>query len=183
MDKDAKDRRASDKLTILDACIGPAAPSLVHAALTPVVTKPRRRIVNTRIRMTKEDHAFVTALRKAGGMTLGDMMSRILTLLCRTVRTGRDPITGEAIDWRAAYRLDIDIAKKCHEAIQQLRMAPAGPNDTVQALMNASEALKEVAVCFEASRMAKRDERKPKRKVEDPFDFTEECFHPSSPSD
>tara|TARA_R100000664_G_C2760178_1_gene151107 strand:- start:12678 stop:13130 length:453 start_codon:yes stop_codon:yes gene_type:complete len=145
--------------------------------MTPAVTKPRRKIVNTKIRLTKEDHAFVTELRKSCGISLSVFVSRMITLLCRTVRTGRDPVTGEAIDWRAAYRLDIDVAKKCHKAIQELRMSPSGPNDTVQAIENAALALKEMAVCFEAARMADRDKNKPNRKVEDPFLYTENSFN------
>lgn len=50
----------------------------------------------------KEDILLLKLLAKAHRTSQGDILSRIWSLFCRTLRTHRNPATGEPILWEAA---------------------------------------------------------------------------------
>jgi len=161
----------SKRTYLLEAAIGPAAPSLIHALATPIITKPRRRSTKARLWLTDEDYAFLKALAKSNRTHMGPLISRMATLFCRVCRTGRDPLTGEPIDWRAhAYGLDLTLSKGCADAIKTLREGHHGANDVVEAMKNAAQALDEVSACIEAARIGKRDWRMVKHRCDDTFE-------------
>lgn len=171
MGTDERLREAKGELSsIIESAIGPMAPNLVHAVAAPAVVKPRGKTITLRVRLTKEDHVFLRTIARSRHTQLGNIVARVMTLLCRTIRTGRDPLTGEPIDWRAAYGLDYDVAGRCTDAIMELRQGHHGGNDFLQALANAAQALDELRLVTEAARLGYRDRRKPKRKVEDSFE-------------
>ena len=167
MGQNERHRETKSKLSLIEAAIGPAAPSLVHAVARPVAGKRRSRTVCIRVSCAPEDINFLRAVAKTAKTTLGPLTARILTLLCRTIRTGRDPLTGEPIDWRVAYSLDTDMAQTCADAIEALRKGPHTPNDITEALKNCAQALDELRHIIDASRLEDHHRRKKRRDAAD----------------
>ena len=172
MGQNERHRETKSKLSLIEAAVGPCAPSLVHAVSRPVSGNRRTRTVCIRVSCTPEDLTFLRTIAKNAHTSLGPLTARILTLLCRTIRTGRDPLTGEPIDWRLAYSLDIKIAKACTDAIEALRATPHTPNDFSQALHNCAQALDELRIIVESSRLDDRDRRKKKKYEADTASIT-----------
>ena len=170
MGENARHREAKRKLSLIEAAVGPAAPNLVHAIASPVVGNRRTRTVCIRVSATPEDLTFLRTIAKNAGTTLGPLTARILTLLCRTIRTG------EPIDWRLAYSLDIKVSKACTEAIEALRKSAHSPNDLSQALQNCAQSLDELRAIVDAARIEDRDRCKPRRRAVDTVEMADRAI-------
>jgi hypothetical protein len=152
---------------VLTAAIGVMAPDVVHAVASPLALKPHRKRVRVQLALTTEDHKFLSELAAAHGISLGSLISRQSSLTCRTIRTGRDPLTGEPIEWRAATHMDWDMSNMCAKAIHKLRTTPASANDTIICLRRAAKALENLSHCFEGYSMSRKDIRKTNRGARD----------------
>lgn len=62
----------------------------------------RRNKLRVTVYGNKEDLLLLKLLAKAHRTSQGDLLSRVWSLFCRTLRTSRNPATGEPILWEAA---------------------------------------------------------------------------------
>jgi len=97
MPKTVKEIKARPDL--IDALVGQVAPCIVDAANTeePKLTVKKR----LNITMAPADYKLFEIIRKSYKMKPEEMVNRVLWLLCRAIRTGRDPWTGEVINWNS----------------------------------------------------------------------------------
>lgn len=52
------------------------------------------------VQLLPEDRAFLTLVSKSAGLAEGAVLAHVWRMLCRTLRTGRDPVTGELLSER-----------------------------------------------------------------------------------
>jgi len=81
----------------IDATVGEVTGSLVALANTKEPELTRRQQLN--VKLSTADFQLLNTLRKHYGHSWASMVSRILWMIARTLRTGRDPYTGKPLDW------------------------------------------------------------------------------------
>lgn len=81
--------------------VGVAAPEILHV-LNPVKSIDRRGKVSIVLRGTKEDMVLLKVLAKGHRLSRAEIVSRLFAVFCRTLRTHRNPATGEPILWESA---------------------------------------------------------------------------------
>ena len=81
----------------IDATIGAVAGDLLHLANTQEPELVRRQQLN--VKLSPADFKLLDTLRRHSGQSWASMVSRILWMIARTLRTGRDPYTGAPLDW------------------------------------------------------------------------------------
>jgi hypothetical protein len=88
---------AKARVDLIDALVSQVAPCLVHGSHSqePKLTIKR----SVQITMAPADFELFESIKKAYKMSRPELINRILWLLCRAIRTGRDPWTGEVINW------------------------------------------------------------------------------------
>ena len=59
-----------------------------------------------RLRLLPEDTALCKLIGDAYNVSPSEVIAHAWSLMCRALRTGRDPLTGEPIDWKAAAYSD-----------------------------------------------------------------------------
>ena len=97
------------KPTVLATVAAGAAAAFIHAP--PHKRVNRRHLgqaLQCRLRLLPEDRALLHMIATSHNISPSDVVAHAWTLFCRALRTGRDPLTGECIDWKASvYREDI----------------------------------------------------------------------------
>ena len=91
----------------IDATIGTVTGDLLHLANTHEPELVRRQQLN--VKLSTADFKLLDTMRRHYGQSWASMVSRILWMIARTLRTGRDPYTGQTLDWTAKdQKNDID---------------------------------------------------------------------------
>lgn len=92
---------ASDRL---DLAVSAVIPDVMHALAPHETTRPLRRL-RAELSIPEQDMRIFRALATASKRrrSVASVISQILVLVARAMRTGRDPITGEPITWKNAY--------------------------------------------------------------------------------
>jgi hypothetical protein len=80
----------------IDATIGTITGDLLSLANTQPPALTRRQQLN--VKLSTADWKLLDTLRQHYGQSWASMVSRILWMIARTLRTGRDPYTGEKLN-------------------------------------------------------------------------------------
>jgi len=80
----------------IDATVGQITGDLLHLANTHEPELVRRQQLN--VKLSTADFKLLDTLRRHYGHSWASMVSRILWMIARTLRTGRDPYTGEPLN-------------------------------------------------------------------------------------
>ena len=94
------DMPRSDRSSEIDAAIGNTVPALLHLGNTTEPDLVRRQLV--RFQLSSADFKLLDTLRKQHDLSWSKLVTRILWMICRTIRTGRDPHTGFPVNWTSA---------------------------------------------------------------------------------
>ena len=77
----------------LDHCIGAFLATLMPRSLKGLRTR------KLPITLSSEDGAFLSGLARCNRRSEGEILSAMWAMVCRSIRTGRSPTTGEKIEW------------------------------------------------------------------------------------
>ena len=93
------------RIPVLETVASGTAAAFTHSQ--PMKRRSKTRYTQTgrlscKLRLLPEDRALCLLIAKSYDISPSDVIGHAFSLMCRALRTGRDPLTGDCIDWKAA---------------------------------------------------------------------------------